>query len=262
MLKRMHHQQSGFTIAELMVTVVLGLSLISSVLVGYLGVYKGSLNTFGGSRLGQEANSLMSVMVNEIRRAGYTAQTLTTPTGNSFSVNNSTTLAVYNTVASNTKQGGTGSGECILYAYDMDSDGVVDSNELAGFRLYNGLVQIRTTGNTTTPDTCAATSTGNTWSDLTDTTFMTVTALTFNLSGSKCLNTRDPDGVDDDADGTADDADESDCYAHVPTTGSGNITVETRVVTITLTATLASDSFVRQSLSETVRVRNDYVRVR
>ena len=262
MLNNRQRQHRGFTIVEMMVTVVLGLSLMSSVLVGYLGVYKGSLNTFGGSRLGQEANSLMSVMVNEIRRAGYTGQTLTDPSSNSFSQNNSTALAVYNTVASNSKQSGTGSGQCILYAYDMDGDGTVDSNELSGFRLYNGVVQIRTAGNTSSPDTCAASSTGNTWSDLTDSTFMTVTTLTFDLSSSKCLNTRDPDEVDDDTDGTVDDADEADCYAHVPTTSSGNITVETRVVAITLTATLASDSFVRQSLTETVRVRNDYVRVR
>jgi hypothetical protein len=91
---------------------------------------------------------------------------------------------------------------------------------------------------------------------------MTVSALTFSLAASKCLNTRDPNSADDDSDGLVDETQESDCYANVPTASSGNITVETRVVAITITANLTNDSFVRQSVTDTVRVRNDWIRVR
>jgi prepilin peptidase dependent protein B len=262
MLIRTGPKQRGFTIVEMMITVVLGLSVISSVLMGYLGTYKGAMGTLATSKLGQEMNGLMELMGNELRRAGYSAETTlaTSPASNAFNVVSSTTLGVYNTVASNTKQGSTGSGACIVYSYDIDSDGVVDTNELAGFRLLNGVVQMRTIGNATAPDTCSSTS--NTWSDLTDSRFMTVTALTFSLAASTCLNTREPDSVDNDANGTVDNATEANCYTNVPTASSGNITVETRVVAITLSANLTNDTFVRQSITDTVRVRNDWVRVR
>jgi prepilin peptidase dependent protein B len=262
MLRRIPDKQRGFTIVELMITVALGLSVISSILVGYLATYRGSMTTLAQSKLGQEMISMMDLMGSELRRAGYSAETTlaTSPATNSFNTLNSTTLAVYDNITSNTKQASTGSGSCIIYSYDMDSNGTVAAAELSGFRLNNGVVQMRIAGDTAAPDTCATAS--NTWSDLTDSRFMTVTALTFNLSGSTCLNTREPDLIDNDANGTVDNAAEANCYTSVPTVGSADITVETRVVAITITANLTNDSFVRQSITDTVRVRNDWIRVR
>lgn len=261
MLKH-RRKQAGFTITEMLVTVTLGLSVISSIMVGYLATYKGSMGTLAASKLGQDLNSTMDLMVSELRRAGYSAETAvqTSPADNSFNVVDLTALEIYNTMASNTQQGATGSGSCIVYSYDVDADGVVDANELSGFRLNSGVVQMRTSGNTSDPDTCATTN--NTWSDLTDSSLLTVSALTFDLAGSKCVNTREPDEVDNDTDGTVDEAGEADCYASAPTAGSGDITVETRQITITLTGNLTNDSFVRQSISQSLRVRNDWVRVR
>jgi len=116
------------------------------------------------------------------------------------------------------------------------------------------------TGNTAAPNTCASAS--NTWTDLTDPDFITVSTLTFDLANSNCLNTREPDSTNNDGDGATDEADEANCYTNVPTAGSGNITVETREVTITLIGNLTNDSFVRLQQSQNVRVRNDLVRVR
>lgn len=255
-----HKRQRGFTITELMITVTLGLSVISSVMIGYLATYKGSMGTLAMSKLTQDMNSTMELMVSELRRAGYSAETslATSPSTNTFNVVNNTALAVYNTVASNTKQGSQGSGACIIYSYDLDADGTVDTNEVTGFRLNGGKVQMRTVGVPTAADTCAGAN--DTWSDVTDSSFMTVTALTFNLATSVCLNNREPDSVDNNASGTTDEAAESDCYTTVPS--AGNITIETRVVGITLTANLTNDSFVTSTLNETVRVRNDWIRVR
>jgi prepilin peptidase dependent protein B len=169
-------------------------------------------------------------------------------------------MEVFNNMTSNTQQAATGSGSCIVYAYDRDADGVVDTDELAGFRLNSGVVQMRTTGNAADPDTCA--SANNTWVDLTDADFVTVTNLTFSLAGSYCLNTREPNAVDDDANGTVDNAEEADCYAQVPAAASGDITVETREVGITLAGQLTNDTFVNMTLNQNVRVRNEWVRVR
>ena len=81
-------------------------------------------------------------------------------------------------------------------------------------------------GDTTDPDTCS--STNNTWSALTDSDFITVSALVFDLDGSSCLNTREPDSVNNDGDADTDEADEADCYdTPFPTASSGDITVET-----------------------------------
>jgi prepilin peptidase dependent protein B len=256
------HTQQGFTITELMITVTLGMSVISSILLGYLATYTSSMGTLANSRLNQEMSALMGVMIGELRRAGYfgDAASASTPTDNVFNAVNRTALEVYDDMSSNTQVASTGSGSCIVYSYDLDEDGVVDANELLGWRLNSNKVQVRTSGNTADPDTCATAD--NTWVDVTDPNFITVTALTFDLSGSACLNTREPDSLDNDGANGVDDDAEYDCYTQVPTAGSGDITVETREIAITLTGNLTNDSFVSISLNETVRVRNDWVRVR
>ena len=257
----MKRNQRGFTITELMITIGLSLSVVSSVLIGYLATYSSSMDTLAASKLNQDMSALMNLMVTELRRAGYSGVVPTTPASNLFSAVDNTALEVFDSMTSNTQQAATGSGSCIVYSYDLDEDGVVDAAELAGFRLTTaGVVQMRTSGDTTDPDTCASTS--NTWSDLTDPGFITVTTLTFSLANSNCLNTREPDSTDNDSDGTTDESDEANCYTQVPTAGSGNITVETREITITLTANLTNDTFVRLTQSQNVRVRNDMVRVR
>jgi prepilin peptidase dependent protein B len=261
-MRKMNHRfQAGLTITELMITIALGMSVISSVLLGYLATYTSSMNTLAGSKLSQELGTLMSVMVGEFRRVGYTSNITSPdfPTDNAFSVVNLTAMEVFNNMTSNVQQLATGSGSCIVYAYDRDEDGVVDAVELGGFRLNTGTVQMRTSGNTADPDTCATAN--NTWVDLTDPGMVTVTNLTFDLSGSVCLNTREPNEVDDDADGTDDNAEEVDCYENVPVASSGDITVETRQITITLEGQLSNDAFVNMSLTQNVRVRNEWVRV-
>jgi prepilin peptidase dependent protein B len=255
-------KQAGVTIVELLISVALGLSVISSVLIGYLGTHTSSMNTLANSKLSHDLNTTMSLMIGEFRRAGYSANTdvLASPPANTFNIVDSTALEIYNSIATNTQQAATGSGSCIVYSYDMDLDGVVDAAELAGFRLNAGVVEMRTVGNSADPDTCI--STGNTWDTLTDINFVTVTALVFDLAGSQCLNTREPDLADNNINGTVDEAAEANCYTNVPTAGSNDITVETRQIAVTLAGNLTNDSFVRQSLTQTVRVRNEWVRVR
>src|SRR5690606_34650790 len=135
-----------------------------------------------------------------------------------------------------------------------------DAEELGGFRLNAGVVQTRTAGNTADPDTCASAS--NTWVDLTDPDFVTVSQLNFDLAGSRCLNSREPDSVDNDGNGTVDNAEEADCYTVLPVAGSGDLTVETRQIRISLSGNLTNDAFVSLDLVQDLRVRNDWVRAR
>lgn len=254
--------QRGLTITELMVTVALGMTVISSILLGYLATYRSSLNTLSASRLNQDMGALMSIITSELRRDGYTANATTPnfPLDNAFNQANSTALEVFNSMAGNVKQAPLGSGSCIVFAYDRDEDRTVDAEELNGFRLNGNVVEMRTVGNTADPDSCASAS--NTWVALTDPGFIVIDELTFDLSGSQCFNSREPDTVDNDANGTVDNPEEADCYAFPPTAGSGDLTVETREIAITIRGSLAEDSFVSMTLASIVRVRNDWVRQR
>lgn len=253
-------RQSGFTITELLIAVALGLTVISSVTMGYLATFRSSVGTLAASKLTQDMNALMTLMVADLRRAGYSGG-LAAPLTNSFSILNATALEVIDNMTSDTQAAAQGSGTCVVYSYDINHDGVVDDSELLGFRLNSGVLQMRTSGLSTNPDSCAN-ATGQNWSDLTDADFMTVDELTFDLAASACLNIREPDNIDNDTDGTVDEDSEGDCYASVPAGGSGNITVETREVQITMEASLTNDSNVSLRLSQDVRVRNDWVRAR
>jgi len=266
--------QAGFTVTELLITMGLGLSIVGSILVGYLATYTSSMDTLAASKMNQDLNAVMNLMISEFRRAGYSgeANVASNPTLNSFNVQGSTALRVIDTMASNTvlapagdgtwtNGGAATQGSCILYAYDRDNDGTLDLDELNGFRLNGSTVEMRTAGVLASAGSCAA----GTWAALTDPNFITVSALAFNLDNSECLNTREPDGIDNDSGGSPaiDNAEEADCYdAPMPVASSGNITVETRQIRITLTGNLQNDAFVQISLTQDVRVRNDLVRIR
>ena len=266
--------QAGFTITELLITIALSLSVMSSVMVGYLATYTSSRDTLAASKMNQDINAVMGMMISELRRSGYSgdAATASNPTTNVFNQVDNTAMEVFDSVASNFQMvtnlangwintGGTPSvaqGTCIVYAYDADEDGVVDTEELGGFRLNNGAVDFRRLGDVTDPDTCSNTS--NTWEALTDNGFITVSALILNLDNSACLNTSEPNGIDDDTANGVDDAAEFDCYDIAP--DATEITVETRQITITLTANLSSNPFVQISQTQEVRVRNELVRIR
>ncbi len=256
-------KQGGFTLVEFMLSIALGMSVISSVLIGYLATYSGSVNTLAYSKLSLEMSTLMDLMITDIRRAGYSNNPTvgTTPANNAFNLVNNTAPEVYAALDA-TDAGSVGSGLCITYSYDANRDGAVGADELFGFRRNGGVVETRTTGDLADPDTCLE-DLNNTWDELTDPDFMTVTALTFSLAQSACFNSREPDLVDNDLDGATDEAAEGDCYvAPLPAVNSRDITAETRQVDITLTASLASDAFVNISMTQSVRVRNELVRVR
>ncbi|MDG2174921.1 MAG: prepilin-type N-terminal cleavage/methylation domain-containing protein, partial [Gammaproteobacteria bacterium] len=151
--------QAGFTITEMLISIALSLSVMSSVMVGYLATYTSSMDTLAASKMNQDINAVMALMISELRRSGYSgdAATATNPTTNVFNQVDNTAMEVFDSVASNVQMvtdlangwintGGSPAatqGTCIVYAYDADEDGVVDTEELGGFRLNNGAVDFR-----------------------------------------------------------------------------------------------------------------------
>jgi len=252
-----------------MISLVAGLIVVGGVTSVYLSTIKSSANTLKQSKLNQELSALMMVMSGDIRRSGIwqgSSVDYERPQDNPFSASGNTKLTVANiggaTVNpfSTTTWPGTSSGNCILYAYDDSGggEGTLDNSDILGFKLSTtpwGAVQMRSAGvNTGTDNDLCST---GTWADLTDSEIINIETLTFDLINSACINTAEPNEIDDDGDSATDEADEKDCYTVSPS--SGDVTTETRQVDITVIGSLISDPFTKLEIQQTIRVRNDHV---
>jgi type IV pilus assembly protein PilW len=252
--------QHGMSLIELMIGIVIGLIILAGVTNVWLTSIITSSDTLRQSKLNQELTTLMGVMANDIMRAGVTGTlNYTSPQTNAFSQTDNTALEVIDNMTDNNQvtfaNAGTG-GSCIVYAYDRNLDGNVDTTDVTGFRLNNGAVEIRQNLVGSDPDNCS-TAAGN-WVPLTDSRIITVTTLNFAFDNSECINTREPNDTDEDGDGDNANAGEMNCYNLAPT--AGDVTVEARQIDITLAGQLVSDASVNLSISQSVRVRNDLVR--
>jgi type IV pilus assembly protein PilW len=271
MLSHIRKAERGLTMIELLVGLAVGLVVISGAVTMYLTSIRSSNDTLRGSKLNQELSALISVIANDVRRAGFWGSVgAGNYDQNPFSQPNATVLTVIDDMTSDTAQSATGSGSCLVYAYDAtylpgNTAGVVESTDLFGFRLNGTVVQMRQTGvvdgTQCVGGTCNSCQNG-TWLDVTDPDLIEITALNFDLSASQCLNSAEPNETDDDGDGTIDNAEEEDCYATVPANGSGDATVETREILVTVTGRLADDTSTQMTASQSIRVRNDHVRIR
>jgi prepilin peptidase dependent protein B len=209
----------GLTLVELLVSLAIGLLVLTAVLSFNINSLRTNRATLQNSRLNQELNGAMEMMVRDIRRAGYW--------GLSHSAIGNASIYTANPFISDL--GGTNGGintstaGCILFRYDRDDDGSLadPSSERAGFRLSGGAVQMMTTASST-----AHTCTGGTWESITDNKLSEVTGLTF-------------------------------VKTHTSFTASSGV-VCTREIAITLTGRLVSDTSISQSLSQVVRVRADW----
>ena len=266
-----YKRQAGVTIVELLIGMALGVIVIGGGILMYLASVQNSGETLRNSRLNQEISSLLLVMSNDIRRAGYwDAITNTDYHLNPFSQPGETTLVVIDDMANNNIQSATGNGSCITYAYDAtyqagNTSGTIDTTDLFGFRLNGTVVQMRQAGvvdgTQCVGGSCDSCQNG-TWANVTDPDLIEITSLNFDLANSLCLNAAEPNLVDDNGDGTIDDANEINCYTTIPAIGSENATVESREVVVTVAARLANDPLVQSSASQTIRVRNDLLRLR
>jgi prepilin peptidase dependent protein B len=240
-------KQNGYTLIEIMIALALGLIVIGSTMAIYISTIKGSSDTVKAARLNHDLESVMALMINDIRRAGYWggAKVGANSNNNPFTseTGDMTNIQVRN-LAEPTDD--VTLGDCILYSYDANADSAVNNNERYGFRLKNGTINMRLSGESADPATCDGDD--DTWEENITGDQIYITLLTFDLSNSKCENV------------TASTTFNSRC-ADVP---SGNLNtddqiVETRQVTITLSGRLTSDPTVTKTLTDSVKVRNDRV---
>lgn len=228
---------TGFSLVELMISIVVGLIVIAGVISIFSSAIKSYSDNLKMTRLNQELRVVMDRMVRDIRRAGYW--------GNALSVASTTNPNTFNTGLNRLVVGSSGlilnvngtSGDCILYAYDENGINGLQDDEKRGFRLNTSAVRTRKGGSAPTND-CSFSSSNI--ESLTDDATVNIIALNFlinrvcpfsNSTGTVPLVTNTPSAQ----------------YRII------------RAVQITLTGQLQSDPNIRRTLQETVRVQNDEI---
>lgn len=255
MLNMKTKHQSGVTLIEMMVGIVVGLIVLWGMSSVYINSSRGSRTTTAANALNQDLRAVMDIMVGDVRRAGYWSTVVEGV--NPFTVIGTTNL----NVAAN----------CVLYSYDATHAGgaagvVNDGVDYFGFRLSGAAVQtlIPTAGVTTAAATCANDAV---WENLTDERAINVTGLTFNTINTQCMayhkSTYNPTVAGSfttwkttAGTGVACAPGASGAPGTYP--AATNTFVESRVVTFTLAATsIADPTLPARTLTETVYVRNN-----
>lgn len=268
-----HHRQGGFTIAELMIGITVGMLVMAAAASVYVTTVRNSAENLREVKLSQELRTITDIMVSDVRRAGYWANlvagnadvpldnvpTLVDPAvgtqvdgDNPFTVDATVAAAAGINPTDVTILNG---GECILYAYDATyrpgDTFAVDATDYFGFRLNGTDLQMRQSGNTTGACDDGA------WETVNDSNIV-IDTLTFSTEGSQCLNTSVTGGAQwMAAPGATTPACDPATVGY--TAATGDLLTETRQITITLQGHHTSDANARVTFVEQVKLRNNRI---
>jgi len=196
----------GFSLIELMIAVLLGMIVMVGVIDLFSSNVKSSSDMLASARLNQDLSAVMTIMVNDVRRAGYSGGV-----ADFYGRNQGGTIV--NAINADLNVINDGTQNCILFSYDRDSSGALTAAEYFGLRHNSGdgSISMRTscdpttTANNTSDAASPANPPGNpnnqcfvscaagSWERITDPEIVNVTAFNLTTIGSKCINLRDPD---------------------------------------------------------------------
>jgi prepilin-type N-terminal cleavage/methylation domain-containing protein len=147
-------KQSGFSLAELMVAMVLGIILIGAVYNTYMAQTRSYNVQEQVAEMQQTARVAMDMILRDVRMAGYQAAGFTVPNSNAIVAINSSTdpdgiIASDNQGLSTTltANASAGAGSITVMSVDPNGDGTVDFSQNAGVIISDG---VRTQGFTIT----------------------------------------------------------------------------------------------------------------
>jgi len=214
-------KQAGLTLIEMMIAMVLGLFVTAVIITVFSTNVRSSTENIKMIRLNQELRGVMTMMVDELKRAGYSADPSNSDFMDDFNV--STT--------------------CLRYSYDENSDTIQDPDERFGFKLEGNTVKWTTSGgDPNTPPTAPDCGTGI-WTDITDPNLAFITTLAsasdFKIIGSANIN------------GTTG----LDALSTTTDTSIYEVTITLTGTTDLPHSTSANDP--RRTITETVRIRNE-----
>ena len=246
-----HNRSAGFSLIELMLAIALGLVVlgsVTSVLVSNLVTNSSNMQII---RLDQDLRAVMLMMTRDIRRAGSRdSDTAIADIGTGTENNNFDGIRLYN-VGSTTPvyddediDGGgvipaiatppvaiTANGNCILFRYDIDSDGAFAANsDEFGYRLNSTIGAVQTRNGGAAVAGCDI-GTGA-WQAITDDNAITITTLNFAVTNTPVV---------------------------VPNPAGGTSTTWVREIAITLEGStdIGNGETAVRRIDETVRVRTD-----
>lgn len=240
--KTMGNKQTGLTLIEMMIASLLGLIVTGGVLTIYLSSIRGSTDIANSARLNYDLDSVMQLMVNDIRRAGYWGGAISA----SDAKNNPPTCDTGNPFTCGDANIQIPVTSCILYSYDADGDGDVNNGEYYGFKLDGSVLKISSAD--TVDDTGDCTANDGRWQTIIDTDTVSINSLSFSMANSKCKNNT-----------TTATPDTTSCAATTMTINSGDTAIETRQIDITLTGQVSGEDVVNKSLTDIAKVRNDRI---
>ncbi len=239
-------KQTGFTLIEIMIAMILGLIVVGATISIYITTVGSSSSIIKSARLNHDLEAVMSLMINDIKRSGYWGGA----TSDADSRNNPFTQAATNIqIPSDT---------CILYSYDADGDGTVDSNEYYGYKLEDNSIKMRKTGTTT------ADCDDGEWEEFVDGDQLNISTLQFSFAPitgltatSRCLNVTNSNAAADAPDPPS--SPQVICAANSTSfpINSGDNLAENRLVNILIAGQLKSEGAVTKNLNATVEVRNN-----
>lgn len=287
-------RQSGMSLIELMITIMLGMIVMAGVFALFGMSIRSSTDMVRSARLNQDMTAVTAIMLGDLKRAGYNQ-------------NNSGTAIFYGpsdsdpaTEFADTADLTIVNDSCILYSYDRDKNGALEDGEFRGFKLTGNEIKMRSectvgtgadlldetnkcfvgvsgscdTGSDAAPDEGAGQ-----WESLTDSGVVEITSLVFRLGGSKCINTEIPAYWIVTADSTqltwpcrASSGTDLDHYVFSSTSNtyvadtfaapaSTDITVEQRQIHVTIAGRLTDDPAVQKTMESVAKVRSSRVRV-
>jgi prepilin peptidase dependent protein B len=212
------HKHLGFSLTELLISLVLSSIVILAVVSLYASTMASNTATLKITRLDHELRTALNIMANDVRRAGYW--------GNAYSALG-TNLNSNPFQAAATDLTVNAASNCVLFSYDLNNDGLLPalgagtSDERFGYRLNGNVLQIR-------PETYASLDCADpsaAWYNLTDPNLVNISAATFTITNADVALS----------------------------TGS----LRTRTIRISLTGNLVTDTTVVRTVTEDVKIRND-----
>jgi len=212
-----NQKQSGLTLIELMIAMVLGLFVSAVTISIFSTTVRSNVENMKMIRLNQELRGTMTMMVDELKRHGYSAD----PTNTAFINDFKPPLPV----------------GCLRYSYDENANSTLENNERFGFKLSDNTISW--TQNATTDD-CSGASPDTTWTAITDPNLAKITTLIFNVSES--VNTEDLTPL-------------STVFTTAAGVSIYKVTITLTGTTDLASSSDANDP--RRTISETIRIRNE-----
>lgn len=243
--------QSGVTLIELMIAILIGLIMTAAAITLYVNYLKNTSDNVSLMRLNQDLRSVMDVIVRDVRRAGF----VTTDPETNFTCLQQNAFADINILQSGTSSlvNNGNAGTCVLYSYNRNNNipagltcnanafSVAEDGDRFGFRLNpdDDAIQMKSSGNLSSMSDCSL---GN-WETITEPEV--AYDLDFTMSESELdMSQMLADGIQ-----------VCDAGGECNVCESGNQCLTIRNVVIRLEGTLADGT--TQEIQETVRIRND-----